>query len=392
MDSILFFHTSMRQSWRKIIAGTYRFAKARRWRVQVVEPGDEPPDVAALLAFWNPLGCIVECSGRPNGYFDPAAFASIPTVFLGCDPRLLPESASCINPAPEGVGETAAREFLKAGLENFAFVAAFADQFWSRDREAVFIRALRLNGYKCHTFGRREDCSSGAKRSAALAAWIKALPKPCGVMSENDYTAVEVIDTARRMRIPVPGALSVIGVDNDPGLCENTQPRLSSIVMDLENAGYRASQILDSLVTDSGRPPVRETYSMFGLVRRGSTPIGIGYPPRVQEAVAFIRERACDGITAADVAARLSCSRRLVEMEFRKATGRTVLEEIHGVRFEAVELLLKNGTNRLNTIAGMCGWKSDNALRTAFLKRYGMSMREWRRRNAKRATAYSTAP
>ncbi len=33
----------------------------------------------------------------------------------------------------------------------------------------------------------------------------------------------------------------------------------------------------------------------------------------------------------------------------------------------------------IGVIAGLCGWKSENALRTAFLKRYGCSMRQWRR-------------
>ena len=33
----------------------------------------------------------------------------------------------------------------------------------------------------------------------------------------------------------------------------------------------------------------------------------------------------------------------------------------------------------IGVIAGLCGWKSENALRAAFLKRYGCSMRQWRR-------------
>ena len=87
-----------------------------------------------------------------------------------------------------------------------------------------------------------------------------------------------------------------------------------------------------------------------------------------------------DGITAADVAARFKGSRRLAEIEFRRATGRSILEEILRVRFERVELLLRDQSRAVGAIAGLCGWRSENALRAAFRKRHGCSMRTWRKR------------
>lgn len=68
---------------------------------------------------------------------------------------------------------------------------------------------------------------------------------------------------------------------------------------------------------------------------------GIGTPPRVGRALAFIREKACEGITAADVAAVMPGSRRLAEMDFKKATGHAIQQETLHVRFERVELLLR---------------------------------------------------
>ena len=104
MNTILFFHTSQRQAWRKELAGAYRFARVRNWRVQVVEPSAKPPDVPALIEFWNPVGCIAECSGMPSAYFDVASFGDVPVVFLGRDPRTLPPSASFVTPAAQGAG------------------------------------------------------------------------------------------------------------------------------------------------------------------------------------------------------------------------------------------------------------------------------------------------
>ena len=65
------------------------------------------------------------------------------------------------------------------------------------------------------------------------------------------------------------------------------------------------------------------------------------HAPRVGRALAFIREKACEGITADDVAAVMPGSRRLAEMDFKKATGHAIQQEILHVRFERVELLLR---------------------------------------------------
>ena len=383
MNTILFFHTSMRQAWRKELAGAYRFARARGWRVQVVEPSERAPDIKELIGFWNPVGCIAECSGKPSRYFSVSSFGRVPVVFLGRDPRTLPSTASFITPAAKGAGAYAAREFLAKGIRSFAFLASPGNHFWSRDREDEFVRVLRLNGFRCSTFGRSGRFPSATARTSALARWLRSLPQPCGLMAENDYAAVEALDIARKVGINVPGGISVIGVDNDSDLCENARPQLSSILLDFEQAGYRALEILDARMANPSAAPIRETYPALGLMRRNSTPAGVGIPPRILAALTFIRERSSDGITAADVASQLYGSRRLAEIEFRRATGRSILEEILRVRFEKVELLLRDRSQRLGAIAHLCGWKTENALRTAFLKRYGMSMRAWRNSSAR---------
>lgn len=378
METILFFHTSRRQAWQKEQDGAFRFARTRGWRIQVVEPTRSKPHVRELVDLWHPIGCIVECSSEKSDYFNPDDFADIATVFLGRDPRTLPKWTSFINPSPKGPGEKAAVEFLKIGIRSFAFVATEGNYFWSRDREAEFRRILRLHGMGCAVFGRKESFRTEKSRTKACADFLKSLPKPCGVMAENDYTAAYVLDVARRLKIPIPSKISVIGVDNDPQLCENARPALSSIHLDFEQAGYRACEILSTLVDKVSSGPIRETYGTLGLMRRGSTPIGSGTPPRVAKMLAYIREHACDGISAKDVAAQIPGSHRLAEMDFLRATGHTIMDELNRVRFEHVEVMLRTPSQRIGAIAHYCGWKTENALRAAFLKRYGMSMREWR--------------
>jgi LacI family transcriptional regulator len=237
MDTILFFHTSLRQAWRKELAGAYRYARTRGWRVQVVEPreGVTPP-VARLAAFWNPVGCIAECSGDGGGRLSPRLFRGIPTVFLGRDPRSMPPEASFVAPSSAGIGERAARVFLEAGISSFAFIAQSARHFWSLDREADFANSLAIHGFKCRVFGRDVKWRQDGARASALAEFLKSLPRPCGILAENDYAAAEVLDLARKMRLHVPNDIAVIGVDNDADLCENARPSLTSVALDFEMA------------------------------------------------------------------------------------------------------------------------------------------------------------
>ena len=100
--------------------------------------------------------------------------------------------------------------------------------------------------------------------------------------------------------------------------------------------------------------------------------------PRITAAMELIRARACEDLSAQEVTAVIGGSRRLAEMRFREATGKSILEEIQRVRFERIFFFLANTTKPIGTIANYCGYKSPETLRRLFQKRTGMSMREWR--------------
>ena len=44
----------------------------------------------------------------------------------------------------------------------------------------------------------------------------------------------------------MPGDVAVLGVDDDPLLCETASPTLSSVEMDVEAAGFAAAAALDA--------------------------------------------------------------------------------------------------------------------------------------------------
>ncbi|MBQ2630598.1 MAG: helix-turn-helix transcriptional regulator, partial [Kiritimatiellae bacterium] len=94
----------------------------------------------------------------------------------------------------------------------------------------------------------------------------------------------------------------------------------------------------------------------------------------------IIDRHALEGITAADVVARLHVSRSLADLRFREVTGTSILEAILNRRLAEVKRMLGGTDMRISEIAVRCGYRDANYLKNLFRKRFGLSMREFRAR------------
>ncbi len=116
-------------------------------------------------------------------------------------------------------------------------------------------------------------------------------------------------------------------------------------------------------------------------VRRESTGGRGRRDPHVLEAVEIIRREACNGLTVAQLAARIPGSRRLLDLRFREAMGHSVHDEILQVRLERVFDLLRRPDVRIGAIADFSGFAL-HQLDKVFRVRFGCSLRAWRKLNA----------
>lgn len=381
---VLVFHTSMRSSWSETLSGIYRFARPQGWNVQVVEHEPNRKSIVELLAFWHPSGVIVEGGVDEKGAFLSGVFDHVPTVYLACDQKRLKGSALRVNHDSESIGRMAAREFLSLGISSFAYFG-FTGMFWSEERGRCFGEALRLNGRTVQTFTRRffESGKRVAEKGFRnrFAAWLKKLPKPCGLFAANDLLAVEAENVCRAVGIAVPDEIAVLGVDNDEIACENAAPTLSSIRPNFEEAGFLCAQLLGERLVCKGRftGDAQQSFAAAGIIRRQSTRLLPKADAEVSKAMETIRLRACDGLKPRDVFALFPRSRRSVELKFKAITGHSVQEAINLARLERVKELLARDDVKIESIAGFCGWKSAAQLRVFFREAEGVSLREWRK-------------
>ena len=81
MKDILFLTSSTRLSCRDRLAGVYRFAGPRGWRVQIIERDRIAVPLRKAVALANPVGIIAEC-GHSFPELKTVDVRRYPTVFL----------------------------------------------------------------------------------------------------------------------------------------------------------------------------------------------------------------------------------------------------------------------------------------------------------------------
>lgn len=373
MDTILVLLPESARLYSESLAGIRR-RLGGDYREQIIDYDIDAPTLRKVLAFWQPLGCII-FGWKGVESVQARELTRIPTVYLDHrQPLSKRESLVVIQDYAE-CGRIAARELIRNDCLDYAFVGDCDGSYWSDERGQAFAEAVHLHGRTCRIYGNHNHSRADAK---ALERWLLNLPKPTSLFAANDLRAREILNIAALNGLRVPDDLAVLGVDNIRSICESTQPSLSSIITDFERGGWEAADLLCARIKSPSLHTVCRRYGVLGVIHRGSTktiPNAAGHTSKTLRALHFIQSRAADGLSVEDVASEMGCSRRLAEIRFRKATGKTIKSAITDVRLERAKILVKNRAMPLKAIAAACGYHTVNALRVAFRNRFGTSLR-----------------
>lgn len=340
--------------------------------------GNLPISFETIVDTWDHHGIIVECATDGKSP-ESAKLGPVQVVFINPAkfPRGRHRSAVLIDQA--SFARVAASELFASGRDDYAFVPFPGSPRWSRERERAFAEAVQAAGKRFHRFpGKSGKAGTPGFEQEALEHWLGALPKPVGIFAANDLAAKAAADACAALGLAVPDDVAIVGVDNRRDICEKCSPTLSSIAQDFEGEGQAAATLLARMMDEPERtfPPVR--WRAGSLVRRESTRFRSvsDREGRVARALEFIRLNACSGIGPDDVAKAMFASRSVAYDAFKKATGRTILDEIHAVRLAKAREMLSRGI--LPDIASQqCGYGSVNDFRRVFKRRTGMTIRRW---------------
>lgn len=384
------------------LAGVRRYAAAAGWNVMPIQDSRSGRrSIPGLIAKYRPIGCICDEDSKPTGA-TPGLFGGVPVVFANGYGSRYNGRAGRICVDNEAVARAAFRELAANNPAAFAVVGEAFSCEWSEVRVNAFSAEAAKSGLPCRVI-RENKWKVREEFAAFIRPWLADLPRHTAIYAVNDPIARRLADAAIAAGLRIPQDLTLLGTDNNPGICEASHPTLSSIQLDFERMGYLAAKMLGKMLARSG---TNETSGTTGTIcashssqlsqmshstvatigpllamRRESTR-GYGRrEPHVLEAVEIIRREACDGLTVAGLAKRLPGSRRLLDLRFREAMGHSVHDEIQQVRLERVFDLLQRPDMPIGAIADFSGFAL-HQLDRVFRARFGCSLRAWRKRNA----------
>ncbi len=379
------------ESDRRMAAGALRhFAKTAAIELRLLDPTARDFAAAAgrLAREWRPSGILTATDGGRavrNGVFFRAGKKR--AVCVAIDPDDKDDAAwisGLVRIDDNLVAQAAADLLTSRHLTNFAYVgtALPLEAMHSRARADAFERAIAARGHVCAVFAPSDRTPSGwIAELPRLAAWLAALPKPCGIMAYCDERAIQTIEACHLAGLTLPEQISLVGVDNDIMLCQSLSPALSSIEPDFDGAGAAGAKMLTALL-ETHRAPRRalvKTYGIRSAVERGSTIDSHGGGRLINAACDHIRRHLSENVSIGQLARILHVSPRLIELHAKKILGHSLREELLSVRLENARRLLRETGAPLAEIADASGFGSATALMLAFKRRYGMSAGAYRR-------------
>jgi LacI family transcriptional regulator len=286
-------------------------------------------------------------------------------------PRVVTDSAAATQLAAVHLRERGLRSFAYCGDARFR---------WSLQRGRFFAEQVRAMGGTVVHFPQPPRRSEEAEL-AAMVAWLRALPKPVGVLACYDVRGQQVLEACHEAGLAVPDEVAVIGVHNDELLCDLCDPPLSSVIPDARRAGYEAAALLARMMRGERVPVTTRAIEPLGVAARQSTDLVAVADARVAAAVRFIRGNALRGIDVRDVLRAVPMSRTLLEQKFKQILGHTPHAQIQRVRLERAKALLATTELSVGAIAERVGIAHAEYLSVAFRRATGMAPREYRARH-----------
>jgi LacI family transcriptional regulator len=373
MKRIILLVETSREFGRRLIIGIARYSRLKGPWSFYKEPIDLKSSIPHLTS-WKPDGIIM----RDSLITKELLKMNIPTI-LAVHNSSYPKNLPIIKTDSLSIAKMASEHLVEKGFKYFAF-CGFDSYDWSNERKSFFCRFNKEAGFDTHLYS--SSNTSGMhdwdKEQRHVSTWVKALPKPVGILACNDDRGQHILEVCKLNRLKVPEDVAVVGVDNDPMICEIGDPPLTSIALNVESAGYDAAKLLDQLINGKKMAGQQIMVTPSHIVQRQSSDILAVNDAEVALAIHYIRNNAKNKILVNDVVKTTSVSRRTLENLFRKTIHRSIYDEIRKVRVEWISKLLIETDLSISQITALFNFTDVEHISRYFKKEKGIGLREFR--------------
>ena len=358
-------------------------SEGRRWQLIIYRTKHEfTADIVKQELARGTDGFIIGLPDAADALACPAA-TEIPTIVMnvsdgGIEQRK--KNIAFIKSDSQAVGREAANALLKQGIyKSYGYAGYRTNADWSLERGNSFRSELDKAGFAGHMMD-IAHYQDKVEDKTTVVEWLRSLPKPCGILAACDDRAFEILDICQDAGIKVPAEIGILGVNNDPILCENAEPRLSSVQPNFIEEGRLAAELLEKMMSGGSIPPKCRLWKVGirAIIHRESTVSQSEAGKFVQKVLAYIEREAVKGIGVKDVVLKFKVSRSLLEMRFRELQNESLYEAMLRIRLEEAKRLLRQTKTPISEITSVCGWNNPTPPKVLFKKRFGVSMREYR--------------
>ncbi|MFA6871246.1 MAG: DNA-binding transcriptional regulator [Bacteroidaceae bacterium] len=253
-------------------------------------------------------------------------------------------------------GKMAAEYFLNRGFKNFAF-CGYHHVVWSEERCQGFKERILAEGGNCSysEYKNQQLEDLWFYDSQKLNQWLSALPLPVAIFVCGDNQGNKVSEACRIANLKLPEEVSVLGVDDDDTICTLADPQLSSIHMNVANAGYETAKRIKEQLEQS-TPILQDIYvTHTHIVTRRSTDIFATEDKEIAKAIKYIHDNMHRLIGVDDVLQQVPLSRRLLEIRFKRITRKSIYHYIFTLKMQCFTQLLLTTDRPINELAAEIG-------------------------------------
>lgn len=361
----------------RLLNGIASYAAGNHWHISAASVTNE----LVIPWGWRGDGVIAWLAGNDE-LRDFVVSLKLPTVNFSLRRTNHPFAHVAMD--HDACARLATDHFLSKGFTHFLFYSDSSN--WTfEERGKGFVEALKAQGHDCTWLRWHEQKAyrtgrgEWKQRRAWLASKLRAAPKPLAVFAAHGTLAVEIQEVCDMAGIDVPGAVALIGIEDNLLLPQTTQFPITAVDPNMEELGYQGAAWLDRLMRGHALPasPVRIPPSR--IIARQSTDINAVSHDGLVKALRFIAGHFGESIDIDQVARHAGMSRRGLHQAFVNHLDRTPGEHLRNTRMENSKRLLCETDQKVETIAAASGYPSVNSFFIAFKQSCGMPPGEYRK-------------
>ncbi len=317
-----------------------------------------------MIGKWRGDGILCSLTDDPH-YAKFIEEMKVPTVDLSTwrDDLQLPR----VSANNDEIGRIAARHFLSYEHRNFAWYASEPTTFGNA-RFNSFFDELKKNN---RTVIKIDD--AGASNFSVISKRLKSLPRPCAIFAQHDADAAWLASLCLEEGFQVPMDFAILGVDNNPLICEVHSVPISSIEKDIKGIVLEASKLLQSAMDGKKIPCKTKLIKPKGVITRASSDAFVVEDDIIRQAMCYLQTHYAEKTGTPEVAAELGLSRSLLNLKFQQSMNTTLHQALMKIRLnKAADFLVYSSWN-MEKIAERTGFTHASHLSNSFKKHFGES-------------------